>query len=393
MDSYETNYIYAYLSNKNIYIDLHKYKSTETVMKYRYSQWDEEEIKRMLSVAGLINLFNQLLLITNGDVDEALHIMKELQARGLIGEDMDLEAFLEEMKQKNIISPAPEGGYKLTARGEKKLRQDFLHEIFTGLRKSLQGDHKIEISGTGRETLPEIKPYEFGYPLEDLDIKTSIERAMKKGIDEIKLEEDDLCVYETQYNTSCATVLMLDVSHSMVLYGEDRITPAKKVALALSELVLNSYSHDSLNCILFGDNAWEVKIDDLPYVGVGPFHTNTKAGLELAQKILLKKPHGNKQIFMITDGKPSCMFKGGEMYKNSWGLDPQIVNKTLNEAGNCRKNGITIITFMIARDSLLVDFVERMTRINRGRAYFTSPGQLGEYLLVDYMRNRKKKIR
>lgn len=362
-------------------------------MKYRYSHWDDEEFKKVLSVMGLMHLFNQLLLITGGNVDEALEIMKLLQGKGIISPDADLNSFREEIEEKNIIKMDSSGMFKLTSKGEKQLRQNFLNEIFTGLKKSFTGEHKTEQGGAGQEKLPERKPYQFGDSIENLDMRGSIENAMRRDIEEIRLQEEDLLVYDTKFNTSCATVLMLDVSHSMILYGEDRITPAKKVALALTELILKNYKHDSLNCILFGNKAWEVKIKDLPYVTVGPFHTNTKAGLELAQKILLRKQQPNKQIFMITDGKPSCIFKGSQIYKNSWGLDPEIVNKTLNEAENCRKKGITITTFMIARDSFLVDFVERMTRINRGKAYFTTPQKLGEYLLVDYMKNRKKKIR
>lgn len=363
-------------------------------MRFRYSQWDDEEIKKMLLILGLMDLFNQLLLITNGDIEETLRILKELQRRGILSPEIDLNEFRREIESKNLIVKSPtDGRYRLTKKGERKLRQHFLHQIFTSLRKSERGEHITEHHGPGKEALPELRPYEFGDSIENIDIKNSLQMAMRRGIEKIDLQEEDLLVHETHFHTNCATVLMLDVSHSMILYGEDRITPAKQVALALAELILGSYPHDSLNCILFGDDAWEVKIEDLPYVNVGPFHTNTKAGLELAQKILLKKNQMNKQIFMITDGKPSCITKGGQLYKNSWGLDPEIVNKTLNEAGNCRKNGITIITFMIARDAYLVDFVERMTRANRGRAYFTSPSHLGEYLFVDYIRKRKRKIR
>lgn len=362
-------------------------------MRYRYSKWDDEEIKRLLALFGLMDLFNQLLLITSGDIEEAFRILKILQQRGVIGPDIDLDEFKRQLLEQKLITQDSGNNSRLTRKGEQKLRQHFLGHIFTSLRKTIKGEHMTELQGQSREPLPELRPYEFGDSFEEIDMKDSLKMAMRRGIDEITLEEDDLLVHESHYHTSCATVLMVDVSHSMILYGEDRITPAKKVALALSEFVLSSFPHDSLNCVLFGDNAWEVKIEDLPYVSVGPYHTNTKAGLELAQKILQKKKQMNRQIFMITDGKPSCIFKGGELYKNSWGLDPEIVNKTLNEAGNCRKNGITIITFMIARDAYLVDFVERMTRANRGRAYFSSPDQLGDYLLVDYIKNRKKRIR
>ncbi len=364
-------------------------------MRYRYSSWDEEEVRRILQALGLMSLYNQLLLMTGGDVEEVFRILKILQSRGIIGADIDLDAFREELLRQKLISKgtSPSAAHGLTRKGEKKLRADFLNQIFANLKKDIRGEHLTSATGQGKEVLPEIRPYQFGDATEDIAFRESLEHSLRRGIDEFRIEEEDLHVHETAYNTGCATVLMLDISHSMVLYGEDRITPAKKVALALTELILTQFPHDSLNCILFGDDAWEVKIDDLPYVTVGPYHTNTKAGLELAQKILMTRHQANRQIFMITDGKPSCIFKGGELYKNPWGLDPEIVNKTLNEAGNCRRRGISIITFMIARDAYLVDFVERMTRANQGRAYFTSPSHLGEYLFVDYIKNRKKKIR
>ncbi|MDQ7825045.1 MAG: hypothetical protein RDV48_19750 [Candidatus Eremiobacteraeota bacterium] len=362
-------------------------------MNYRYLKWDEEELKRLMHLMGLMSLFNELLLVTNGDVEEAFRILELLQARGIIGNSLNLEEFRSEIERKKIVYRDNEGISHLSKSGEKKLREHFLHEIFNTLKRDGPGDHLTEHLGTGCEMLPELVPYQFGDSLDRIAIKESLQMAMRRGIDEISITEKDLMVHETAFNASCATVIMLDISHSMILYGEDRITPAKKVALALAELVLKNYSHDSLHCVLFGDTAWEVKLEDLPYAGVGPYHTNTRAGLELAQKILLGTHQANRQIFMITDGKPSCITKGGCLYKNAWGLDPEIVNKTLNEAGNCRKNGIAIITFMIARDALLVDFIERLTRINRGRAYYTSPSRLGEYLLSDYLRNRKKRIR
>jgi Ca-activated chloride channel homolog len=176
----------------------------------------------------------------------------------------------------------------------------------------------------------------------------------------------------------------------MVLYGEDRITPAKKVALALTELILTKYPKDSIDVLLFGDDAVEVPISQIPYVTVGPYHTNTKAGLELAQQILRRRKHNNKQVFMITDGKPSALFEGGRLYTNSFGLDMKIVNRTLEEADRCRRAGIPITTFMLATDPMLVNFVEQLSKINRGRAFYSSPDRLGEYILADYIRNRRK---
>jgi len=208
--------------------------------------------------------------------------------------------------------------------------------------------------------------------------------------DDISIAEDDLEVFETEHNSNCATVVMIDISHSMILYGEDRITPAKKVALALTELILTKYPKDSIDVLLFGDEAVEVPIGEIPYVKVGPYHTNTKAGLELAQRILRRRKHNNKQIFMITDGKPSALFENGQLYTNSFGLDMKIVNRTLEEADRCRRAGIPITTFMLATDPMLVNFVEQLSKINRGRAFYTSPDRLGEYILADYIRNRRK---
>jgi len=188
-------------------------------------------------------------------------------------------------------------------------------------------------------------------------------------------------------------VLLLDVSHSMILYGEDRITPAKKVALALTELITTRYPKDDLNVVLFGDDAKEVPLHRLPYVGVGPFHTNTRAGLRMAQAILTKKKVANRQIVMITDGKPSCIWEGGRLYKNPFGLDPKIVNKTLEEATACRRKGISITTFMVTDDPSLSQFVERFTELNRGRAYFADLEHLGSFVLKDFVRNRKKRVR
>jgi len=187
-------------------------------------------------------------------------------------------------------------------------------------------------------------------------------------------------------------VLLIDVSHSMILYGEDRITPAKQAALALAELILTRYPKDSLHVVLFGDDAWEVKIRDIPYASVGPYHTNTKAALQLGQRILARQKHVNKQIFMITDGKPSAIHENGRLYKNAFGLDPKIVNKTLDEAVQCRRKRIAITTFMVTQDPYLVRFVERFTQLNKGRAYFADLENLGSYLFVDYNQNRRKRV-
>jgi uncharacterized protein with von Willebrand factor type A (vWA) domain len=187
--------------------------------------------------------------------------------------------------------------------------------------------------------------------------------------------------------------MCLDISHSMILYGEDRITPAKKVALALLELIQTKFPKDSLDIVVFGDEAAVIPHYDLPWVTVGPYHTNTKGALELSERLLLHRKTGNKQIFMITDGKPSCIDEGGYLYKNSWGLDPKIVSQTLAAARSCRRRGITITTFMIARDPHLMSFVDELTKVNKGRAYYSSLDKLGGYIFHDYQQNKKKRVR
>jgi uncharacterized protein with von Willebrand factor type A (vWA) domain len=236
----------------------------------------------------------------------------------------------------------------------------------------------------------------FGDSISDIDFVSSVRNSVRRQRGEwgegLNLTEDDLEVFETEHSSSCATVLLIDVSHSMILYGEDRITPAKQAALALAELILTRYPKDSLHVVLFGDDAWEVKIRDIPYASVGPYHTNTKAALQLGQRILARQKHVNKQIFMITDGKPSAIHENGRLYKNAFGLDPKIVNKTLDEAVQCRRKRIAITTFMVTQDPYLVRFVERFTQLNKGRAYFADLENLGSYLFVDYNQNRRKRV-
>jgi len=213
------------------------------------------------------------------------------------------------------------------------------------------------------------------------------------GISDLRLTERDLMVEETKHKAQMSTVLMIDISHSMILYGEDRITPAKKVAMALVELIKRKYPKDTIDIIVFGNEAWPIKIKDLPYLKVGPYHTNTVAGLELAMDILRRKRNTNKQIFMITDGKPSCIkLSNGEFYKNSFGLDEDIVKMCLNKAAQCRKLKIPITTFMIAQDPYLRQFVEMFTAQNRGKAFLTGLSGLGEMIFEDYEKNRIKRI-
>ncbi|MDQ6759429.1 MAG: hypothetical protein M3Z32_06115 [Acidobacteriota bacterium] len=265
-----------------------------------------------------------------------------------------------------------------------------LKDLLGSLGKSSFGAHDTRDLATGVETSGAAKPYEFGDTL-NLDISQTLFSAVRReGLSvPLNLEYADLYVHQAEYQSSCATVLMLDCSHSMILYGEDRFTPAKKVALALAHLIRTHYPGDSLRCVLFHDSAEELRISELARVQVGPYYTNTRAGLILAQRILTQEKKDMKQIIMITDGKPSALtLDDGRMYRNAFGLDPLVISRTLEEVSRCKKQGILINTFMLASDYGLVNFVQKVTELCRGKAYFTTPYNLGEYLLMDYM-NRK----
>jgi uncharacterized protein with von Willebrand factor type A (vWA) domain len=361
-------------------------------MRHRYSFLDPDLIRRLLAEMGLRRLFNQILLQTAGDVEEAMRWMRTLQERGYLDPAIDLEAFFAALREENVFGESADGALVLGPAGERQIRRDALDEIFGGLRKSAAGFHSVNRAGEGSERLTETRPYRFGDDPTALDGIRTIQNASRRGdpTREIAITEEDLEVYETEHNAGCSTCVMIDVSHSMILYGEDRITPAKKVALALTELILTKYPKDTIDVLLFGDDAREVPISEIPYVEVGPYHTNTKAGLELAQALLRRRKHTNKQIFMITDGKPSALTENGRLYTNSFGLDMKIVNRTLEEAERCRKAKIPITTFMLATDPMLVNFVDQLSRTNRGRAYYSSTDRLGEYILADYIRNRRK---
>lgn len=360
-------------------------------MRFRYSEFDAERLRQLVTQQRLIELFNQLLLRVNGDVEEALRWMEELRDRGILPADFDSERFREFLERQGLIREAPDGA-ALTARGEQRIRQDSLNMIFSSLARGAEGDHPTAHEGGEGEPMAETRPYNFGDSTSDIDYLTSVKNAVSRQ-GSLDLREEDLAVYERQHQTTCATVLLLDVSHSMVLYGEDRITPAKQVALALSELILTRYRRDALDVVLFGDEARQVGVHELPYVGAGPYHTNTCAALRLAQDILARKKHMQKQIFMVTDGKPSCIVdESGRLYKNPFGLDPRIVVKTLDQATACRRKGIVITTFMLAQDPELVRFVDQLTKVNRGRAYYASAERLGGFVFVDYIRNRRRNV-
>jgi len=367
-------------------------------MFFRYSEWDEARHGQAQGspFERLLDLFQQLLYHTGGDADEALRWLTQLdQKYGLTDGEMGIGDFIEELKDRGYLErDAETGAVRITAKTERGLRERSLEEIFSQLRKSGRGGHKTPHTGAGDERLTETRGYRFGDDLGHLDVTGTLSNAFRRaGLGDFSLEEEDVEVFETDHLTSVATVLMIDLSHSMVLYGEDRITPARKTAMALAELITTRYPKDTLDIVAFGNDAWEVEIKDLPYLQVGPFHTNTRAGLQRARQILRRRKNRNKQVFMITDGKPSAHFEAGRLYKNSYGLDRKIVNKVLDEAAVCRREGIRITTFMIARDPYLQQFVRQLTETNHGRAYYASLDDLGGFLFEDYVRNRRKRVR
>lgn len=345
----------------------------------------------------LFDLFRQLLTYTNGDAGEALSWLTELDKEyKLTTGDYGIGDFIDELREKGYLKEeTPESGtYVITSKTEKSIRESALEKIFGKLKKSGRGSHKTGFTGQGDEQSSDLRSYNFGDSIEQIAMLESFKNAqVNHGLTEFGMTEDDLMVHEQEHKTQSSTVLMIDISHSMILYGEDRITPAKNVAMALAELIRKKYPKDTLDILVFGDDAWPIEVKDLPYLQVGPFHTNTPAGLELAMDLLHKRKNTNKQIFMITDGKPSCMKVNGQYYKNSWGLDRKIINKCLNLARSCRRLKIPITTFMIASDPYLQSFVEEFTDANKGKAFYTSLKGLGEYLFEDFERNKKRKVR
>ncbi len=363
-------------------------------MEFLYRKWSGPSPEDREFIRQLMQIYQNLLLQTGGDVEEALRWMERLgEEYGFFNAKFTVADFKKLLEKTEQIQRTPQG-YQVTAKGERRIRQDSLNEIFAALKAGGTGDHRTPQAGQGGERLTETRPYQFGDNLTDLDSLASVNNAiLNHGIEELILTEDDLEVSETEHLSACATVLLVDVSHSMILYGEDRITPAKKIALALAHLITTRYPKDTLDVVLFGDEAKIVPLNSLMKIQVGPFHTNTKSGLQVAQRLLARRKEANKQIFMITDGKPSAIIENGRPYRNPspW-LDPKIVNKTLEEAAACRKKGITITTFMLTNDRPLVEFVDKLTRLNHGRAYYSDLNQLGSYVFVDFVRNRRKRV-
>ncbi len=363
-------------------------------VRFRYARWLPTSTTDGQRLEQMVSLFSYLAVQTSGDVREALEWLKQLaEEYGLFDENISMEDLINKLREMGIIEDA-KTGVQLTTKGIQRIRQDALREIFTSLKKGPTGPHETPYTGSGVERLSETKKFTFGDQPTNIDLTSTLSNAFRRGgIDDFTLKEEDLEVYETEHQTTCATILMIDISHSMILYGEDRITPAKQVGLALSELIMTRFPKDYLAMVAFGDDAQLMSINELPFLSVGPYHTNTKAGLQLARNLLRRRGNVNKQIFMVTDGKPSAMFEAnGRLYKNSFGLDPRIVNKTLDEAVACRREKIPITTFMVARDPYLINFVEELTKANHGRAYYSSLNNLGECVFVDYIRNRRKKF-
>ncbi|MFN5345971.1 MAG: vWA domain-containing protein [Bacteroidota bacterium] len=348
----------------------------------------------------LFDIFKELIIHTAGDFDEAITWLRELDVEyKLTDENYTIDDFIEDLKKKGYIreeiNEDGSGGIDITAKTERAIRQQALDQIFGNLKKAGNGNHKTKHVGSGDEQTGEFRNYNFGDGLESISMTESLRNAqINNGIDDFKLTENDLIVEESTYKAQMSTVLMIDISHSMILYGEDRITPAKKVAMALAELITTRYPKDTIDVLVFGNDAWPIAIKDLPYLKVGPYHTNTVAGLQLAMDILRRKRNTNKQIFMITDGKPSCVReKDGTYYMNSNGLDEYIVEQCYNQAAQARKLHIPITTFMIANDPYLQRFVNRFTEANQGKAFYTGLKGLGEMIFEDYEANRKKRIK
>lgn len=362
---------------------------------YRFSHFTPQDESDRSDFERLFDIFKQLISITGGDVSEALSWMNELDKQYKITTpEYGMGDFIEDLKSKGYLQEPTPGQLTPGSKMDQAIRKSAFDEIFGKLKKGGPGNHQTSFSGLGDEQGSDRRPFNFGDGMEQIDMTESLRSAqINHGINDFTLTEEDLTVHEKEFKTLTSTVLMIDISHSMILYGEDRITPAKKVAMALAEFITTRYPKDTLDILVFGNDAWAVKLKELPYLQVGPYHTNTVAGLELAMDLLRRQKNKNKQIFMITDGKPTCIKVGGRYYKNSFGLDRKILNKTLTLAAQCKKLQIPITTFMIASDPWLQKFVQQFTEVNSGKAYYSTLGGLGNFVFEDYQRNRKRNMR
>jgi Ca-activated chloride channel family protein len=367
----------------------------------QFSEWNKnnlEDLKRAIQQAlengevfsdeRVEEMLQKLAAMSPEQMDQLLeNLVQKLAAEGHISVDRDENS---ESGQGGAEGRESQARFEVTDKSLDFLGFKTLKDLLGSLGKSSFGRHDTRDLATGIESSGSSKQYEFGDTL-NLDISETLFSAVRReGVKvPIDLEYSDLHVHQCEYQSSCATVLMLDCSHSMILYGEDRFTPAKRVAMALAHLIKTQYPGDSLRCVLFHDSAEELNISQLARVQVGPYYTNTRDGLILAQKLLQQERKDMKQIVMITDGKPSALtLDDGRMYRNAFGLDPLVISRTLEEVNRCKKQGIIINTFMLASDYGLINFVQKVTQLCRGKAYFTTPHTLGQYLLMDYM-NRK----
>ena len=338
------------------------------------------------------------------DPERAEQIRQQLESMSAEELDKLLSRLVQKLADEGYITTEPQGGGRGQGEGKVEVKVtdksiDFLgfktlKDLLGSLGRSSFGAHDTRDMSTGVEASGVAKRYEFGDTM-NLDVGQTLFSAMRReGVKlPLNLEYEDLHVHQSEYQSSCATVLMLDCSHSMILYGEDRFTPAKKVALALAHLIRTQYPGDTLRCVLFHDTAEELRIEDLARVQVGPYYTNTRDGLILAQRLLAQERKDMKQIIMITDGKPSALtLDDGRIYRNAFGLDPLVISRTLEEVSRCKRQGVLINTFMLASDYGLVQFIQKVTELCRGKAYFTTPYTLGQYLLMDYMNRKTRTI-
>ena len=334
----------------------------------------------------------------NSELAEKINkLLERLSEEGYVSVEQPNPSQGQIMEREGDPSAGPQEGkakFEITDKALDFLGFKTLRDLLGSLGKSSFGRHDTRELSTGVESEGSSRRYEFGDTL-NLDVNATLLSAIRRNGLKTPLDLDyqDLQVHQCEYQSSCATVLMLDCSHSMILYGEDRFTPAKKVALALTHLIRSQYPGDTLHLVLFHDSAEEMPLSELARVRVGPYYTNTREGLRLAQRLLSRQKKDMRQIVMITDGKPSALtLEDGRIYKNAFGLDPLVVSETLHEVARCRRNGILINTFMLAADYGLVNFIQKVTEICRGKAYFTTPYTLGQYLLMDYMKKKVKHI-
>jgi Ca-activated chloride channel family protein len=361
-----------------------------------------DELKRALEQALLDSeLFDEEMrdrlqeMQMNGELEELIEkLIERMQQEDYISIDQPHDPTRQSSIGGQVGEAQQQAKFEITDKSLDFLGFKALRDLLGSLGKSSFGRHDTRDMATGIEASGAARQYEFGDTL-NLDITATLSSAIQReglGLP-LNLEYRDLQVHQCEYQSSCATVLMLDCSHSMILYGEDRFTPAKKVAMALSHLIRTQYPGDSLSLVLFHDSAEEVPLSQLARVKVGPYYTNTREGLRMAQRILQRQRKDMKQIVMITDGKPSALtLEDGRIYKNAFGLDPLVVSETLEEVSKCKRAGVLINTFMLASDYGLVQFVQKVTQMCRGKAYFTTPYTLGQYLLMDYLSHKTKTI-